>query len=164
MDNYTRHCAVSNAQKNKLTILPNGECVPYAVFNGGCNDNIVALAASGGGKTRTLVEPNILAGASSMIISDPKGYLYKKYANILKNEGFDIKHLNTRDPANSDKYNPMIYFRSYDGIQKLANIIAYLMNNRQGIRCGTNSLRYSYLPLWHTCTRADATHRILFTE
>lgn len=130
--------ALRYARENRMTVLPHGECVPYAVFNGGCNDNIVALAASGGGKTRTLVEPNILAGASSMIISDPKGYLYKKYANILKNEGFDIKHLNTRDPVNSDKYNPMIYFRSYDGIQKLANIIAYLMNNRQG----------TYDPMW----------------
>ena len=116
--------AIRYARENAMTVLPNGECVPYAVFNGGCNDNIASIAASGRGKTRTLVEPNILAAASSMIISDPKGYLYKKYKDILEKNGIKVKHLNARDPRRSGKYNPMKYIHSYNDIQKLANMTA----------------------------------------
>ncbi len=130
--------AITKARKNKMTVLPNGQCVPYAVFNGGCNDNITVLAASGGGKTRTFVEPNILAGASSMIISDPKGYLYKKYANILKNDGFDVKHLDTIHPPESIRYNPLNHIASYDDILKLSTMMIYL-----------NSREYSHAdPFW----------------
>lgn len=118
--------ALRHARENAMTILPNGQCVPYAVFNGGCNDNITVLAASGGGKTRTFVEPNILAGASSMIISDPKGYLYKKYANTLNNEGFDVKHLDTIHPPESIRYNPLNHLGSYNDILKLATMMVYL--------------------------------------
>jgi two-component system chemotaxis response regulator CheY len=82
--------AIRYARENAMTVLPHGQCVPYAVFNGGCNDNIAAIAGSGRGKTRTLVEPNILAAASSMIISDPKGYLYKKYKDILEKNGYEV--------------------------------------------------------------------------
>ncbi len=130
--------AIRYARENAMTILPHGQCVPYAVFNGGCNDNIAAIAGSGRGKTRTLVEPNILAAASSMIISDPKGYLYKKYKDILEKNGFKVKHLNARDPRRSGKYNPMKYSHSYNDIQKLANMTVYLMSNKYG----------SYDPMW----------------
>ena len=114
------------AQEHAMTILPNGECVPYSVFNGGCNDNFVAIAASGGGKTRSVVEPNIISEVGSMVISDPKGYLYNKYAEKLRADGYEIIHINFRNTAESMCYNAFEYIRSHEDILKLATMIIYL--------------------------------------
>ena len=121
---------IRHAKENKMTLLPNGGCVPYAVFNGDCNDNLVAIAASGGGKTRSVVEPNIISETGSMIISDPKGYLYDKYAEKLKADGYDVKHLDTIHPGDSMRYNPLDYISGYDSIIKYATTMVYLNSNK----------------------------------
>ena len=40
------------------------------------NNNVIVVGASGAGKTRGIVSPNILCATGSYIISDPKGNLY----------------------------------------------------------------------------------------
>ena len=117
------------AKENAKTILPHGGCVPYAVFHGGCNDNLVSIAASGGGKTRSVVEPNIISEVGSMVISDPKGYLYGKYASKLKADGYEIIHLDFIHAAKSMGYNPFEYIHSYEDVLKIATMITYLERN-----------------------------------
>lgn len=124
--NLDHRLAVYEANRCSKTVLPNGTCVPYAAFNGGCNDNIVTISASGGFKTRGNVEPNILAATASMVVSDPKGNLHNKYAEYLRAQGFDVKNLNFIDPANSIKYNPIEFIRCSDDVLTLATMIVYL--------------------------------------
>ena len=42
------------------------------------NNNVLVVGASGAGKTRSIVTPNILQASGSYIISDPKGNLYRR--------------------------------------------------------------------------------------
>ena len=51
----------------------------------------------------------ILASASeNMIVTDPKGELYRRTANFLKKKGYKVKVLNFRD-YNGEGYNPLAY-------------------------------------------------------
>lgn len=64
---------------------------------------------TGCGKTRRLIVPSIrLIGKSkeSMVISDPKGELYRKTATALKYHGYDIKVINMRSPGRGQRWNP----------------------------------------------------------
>lgn len=131
MSKTTLNNAIVNAHNNMLTVLPNGECVPFAVFNGGCSDNVLLLAGTGGGKTRTGAEPNIAAGASSIIVSDPKGTLYSKYKDTLEEYGFTVKRLNTRDLRSSDRFNAFEYIPDYNGAMKFASKVVDLKSSKE---------------------------------
>lgn len=64
---------------------------------------------TGCGKTRRLIVPSIrLIGKTgeSMVISDPKGELYRKTAGGLKAHGYDIKVVNMRSPGRGQRWNP----------------------------------------------------------
>ena len=121
--------ALRYAHENKMTLLPNAMGVPYAVFNGGCNDNFAIIGASGTGKTRCYVEPNIISEVGSMVISDPKGYLYTKYGKKLKDDGYEVIHLDFIHSAKSMRYNPFDYIHSYEDVLKIATMIIYLESN-----------------------------------
>ena len=64
---------------------------------------------TGCGKTRRLIIPSIrLIGKSgeSMVISDPKGELYRKTSGGLKAHGYDIIVVNMRSPGRGQRWNP----------------------------------------------------------
>ena len=126
--------AVRRARFLKHTVLPNGTTVPYACFNGGPNDNIVVIGGTGAGKTRGVAEANIISGVGSMIISDTKGTLFRKYAEPLRELGYEVKHLNFIDPDLSMHYNPIDYLNTTNDVQKLSNMIVYLGLNEDNIR------------------------------
>ena len=68
------------------------------------------LGSTGSGKTETIVKPmvNFLAKkGESMIITDPKGELYKNSAHYLKSRGYKIIVLNFREPQNGNAWNPL---------------------------------------------------------
>lgn len=68
------------------------------------------IGATGSGKSTALVIPlvKMLAKAGeSMIITDPKGELYKDSAVELKERGYKIVVLNFRDPQNGNSWNPL---------------------------------------------------------
>lgn len=68
------------------------------------------IGETGCGKTRRIILPTIRLMAKShrsMIITDPKGEIYKKTANALKAHGYQINVLNFRDPSRSDRWNPL---------------------------------------------------------
>ena len=79
------------------------------VDDGGYHNLIIG--STGSGKTAMLVMPlvNILAKAGeSMIVTDPKGEIYEKNANMLKAKGYDIVLLNFRDPQRGNTWNPLM--------------------------------------------------------
>lgn len=67
------------------------------------------IGDTGCGKTRRLIIPSIrLMGKTgeSMVISDPKGELYRKTAAGLAQHGYDIKVVNMRNPGRGQRWNP----------------------------------------------------------
>ena len=81
------------------------------------------------GKTTSYVIPTVLSFAKqktkrSMIISDPKGEIYRHTAQTLRDNGYCVKLLNFRDFLHSECYNiltPVFYkYRDYLHIEKEA--------------------------------------------
>ena len=79
----------------------------------------LVIGSTGSGKTQTIVKPmvNLLAKkGESMIITDPKGEIYKYSANYLKSKGYKIIVLNFREPLKGNSWNPLTlpfkYYRS----------------------------------------------------
>lgn len=87
------------------------------------NNNVLVAGASGSGKTRNIVIPNILQAVGSYVISDPKGNLYRKYGDYLRKKGYRVRKLNFVHPEESIGYNPLEYADSEQDIIKLAKII-----------------------------------------
>ena len=70
----------------------------------------LVIGATGSGKTQTVVYPTVELLAKkneSMIITDPKGEIYEKTANMLKARGYNIFILNFRDPQQGNAWNPL---------------------------------------------------------
>lgn len=75
------------------------------------------MGASGSGKTQAFMFPLIrILGrhGESMIVTDPKGELYEKCGELLKEKGYKIILLNFRDPKEGAAWNPFSYpYRVY---------------------------------------------------
>ena len=70
----------------------------------------LVIGSTGSGKTQTIVKPmvNLLAKkGESMIITDPKGEIYKYSASYLKEKGYRIIVLNFREPNRGNSWNPL---------------------------------------------------------
>ena len=86
----------------------------------------LVIGSTGSGKTQTVVFPTVKVLArkgESMIITDPKGEIYHKTANMLKDRGYQILILNFRNPQNGNAWNPMAMpYKLYkEGNQDKAN-------------------------------------------
>ena len=117
------------AQPDVVKVIPQSETLDAAgiplINNGkemfvdnGEYHNLV-IGSTGSGKTQTIVKPmvNLLAKkGESMIITDPKGEIYKYSANYLKSKGYKIIVLNFREPLKGNSWNPLTlpfkYYRS----------------------------------------------------
>ena len=63
------------------------------------------IGSTGSGKTQAIVHPlvKILAKkGESMIVTDPKGEIYEKMLNFLRQKGYNIVILNFRDPQHGN--------------------------------------------------------------
>ena len=70
----------------------------------------LVIGSTASGKTETIVQPMVktLAKAGeSMIITDPKGEIYERNAEELKEKGYNIILLNFRNPQNGNCWNPI---------------------------------------------------------
>ena len=70
----------------------------------------LVIGSTGSGKTENLVFPmvNLLAKkGESMIITDPKGEIYRKTAKNLEDRGYKIVVLNFREPNKGNAWNPL---------------------------------------------------------
>lgn len=68
------------------------------------------IGDSGCGKTRRVILPTIRLLAKtgeSMVISDPKGELFRMTANSLKEKGYNVQVLNFRNPCRGHRWNPL---------------------------------------------------------
>lgn len=70
----------------------------------------LVIGATGSGKTQTVIFPTVEVLAKkreSMIITDPKGEIYEKTSNMLRDKGYNILVLNFRDPQAGNCWNPL---------------------------------------------------------
>ena len=87
------------------------------------NKNVLVIGGSGSGKTRFFVKPNLMQLHSSYVITDPKGMLLIECGNLLAQNEYDIRTLNTIDFTRSMHYNPFAYIHSEKDILKLVNVL-----------------------------------------
>ena len=70
----------------------------------------LVVGQTGSGKTTALVDPLIYSlskKGESMIMTDPKGEIYKNHSEMLRAKGYKIVVLNFRDPAYGNAWNPL---------------------------------------------------------
>lgn len=83
------------------------------------NLNTLVCGGSGAGKTRFFAKPNLCQTNSSYVVLDPKGELLRDTGNLLSAKGYDIKVLDLINMEKSHCYNPFVYLRSDNDIQRL---------------------------------------------
>ena len=83
------------------------------------NLNTLVCGGSGAGKTRFFAKPNLCQANSSYVVLDPKGELLRDSGNLLSAKGYDIKVLDLINMEKSHCYNPFVYLRSDNDIQRL---------------------------------------------
>ena len=83
------------------------------------NLNVIVCGGSGSGKTRFYAKPNLLQANSSFVVLDPKGELLRDTGRLLEQKGYDIKVIDLVNMERSHCYNPFVYLRSDNDIQRL---------------------------------------------
>ena len=91
------------------------------------NNNVLVIAGTGGGKTKSVVEANLLhAYHQSMVVLLTKRRLLDQYGPLLKSRGYDVKVLDLVHPAQSDVgYDPMLHLRNDTDIIGLAKALVF---------------------------------------
>lgn len=98
-------------------------------------NNVLAVGDAGCGKSRNVIEPNILQMNSSYVISDTNDNYYKKYSKLLKENGYKIRVLDfyNFDDTISNLYNPFVYLTDDDSIESLVDcLFVYKKFKHQG--------------------------------
>lgn len=88
------------------------------------NNNVCVVGASGAGKTRSIVIPNLLQATGSYVVSDPKGNLYRKYRKYLKDKGYVVKCVDFTHPTKSAHYNFFNYIHNETDIIRISHMLA----------------------------------------
>ena len=117
---YSRWATEKEMKKKLSKILPGQETADVAgipIINNGKEiwvDNgefhNLIIGSTGSGKTQILVHPQVKSlskKGESMIITDPKGEIYEKSANELREKGYNIVLLNFREPQKGNSWNPL---------------------------------------------------------
>lgn len=96
-----------------------------------CFEHIAIIGPTGSGKTTSVFYPNLLqkesfsGGQSSIILTDPKGELFRDTSNFQKSLGREIVMFSPLEPQFSFKYNPLSYCETSSEVSDLAmNILA----------------------------------------
>jgi len=83
------------------------------------NLNVLVCGGSGASKTRGYAKPNTMQANTSMVILDPKGEIARDTGNLLRKKGFDVKVLDLINMHKSFCYNPFVYLKSDNDVQRL---------------------------------------------
>ncbi|MBQ2946916.1 MAG: type IV secretory system conjugative DNA transfer family protein [Bacilli bacterium] len=83
------------------------------------NLNILVCGGSGAGKTRFYCKPNLMQANTSYVVLDPKGEILRDTGNLLQKQGYDVKVLDLLNMEKSHCYNPFVYLKDDNDVQKL---------------------------------------------
>ena len=123
--------------RNNERILAQNITISNDTRKTGLNNNDLIIGSSGAGKTGGYVIPNIQNMTDSLVVSDTKRNLEKKFSKDLRNRGYDVYTLDFVNPRRSCGYNPLDGIRrNKDGsyreqdILSLANTIMPVLDKR----------------------------------
>lgn len=107
--------------------MPLADGVSYSLdcYSTKRNNNVLICGTPGSGKTRGIIEPQLMMATGSYVISDPKRNLYRKYKHYLEERGYKVSLLDFTDPSHSVHFNPLEYLESTQDILKLAHVLAF---------------------------------------
>ena len=80
----------------------------------GCNNNDIVVGKSGCGKTGGYVIPNIQNIDGSLVVSDTKGLLERRFKKELEAKGYEVYTLDFVNPKRSCGYSPMRFISRYE--------------------------------------------------
>jgi type IV secretion system protein VirD4 len=83
------------------------------------NLNILVCGGSGSGKTRFFAKVNVMNCCTSFVVLDPKGELLRDTGSLLQAKGYVIKVIDLINMEKSHCYNPFVYLRTDNDIQRL---------------------------------------------
>ncbi|MCR4722746.1 MAG: type IV secretory system conjugative DNA transfer family protein [Eubacteriales bacterium] len=116
-ERISRKYATSPKSENK--ILTQNVSISLDERRHGRNLNTLVCGGSGSGKTRYFAKPNIMNCNTSYCVLDPKGELLASTGALLKKQGYEIRVLDLVNMHRSHCYNPFVYLRSDNDIQRL---------------------------------------------
>lgn len=116
------------------------------------NLNAFYLGASGTGKSRFAVKPNLIQANSSFVVTDPSGEILKDCGGFLKSKGYHIRVLNLKDLTQSNRYNPMAYIEKSSDIPVLTNCLIANLEGKKSQNGGDKFWKDSTLALLTACT------------
>lgn len=114
--------------------------------------NTLVLGATGSGKSRYYLKPNILQMNTSYVVTDPKGEILNSCGEMLRRNGYNVRIFDiTTEGMKSGRtchYNPLKYCYSEADIRKLLD--AFMKNvNPDASKKGSGSSD----PFWDDSTR-----------
>lgn len=125
-----------------VPLLVRGE----TVFTDDSDNHTLIFGNTGSKKTRNFCIPTVYAlgnAGESMVISDPKGEIFRYTSGFLKQQGYSIATFNLRDMTRSSKWNPLyipfIYFqngdkdRAMEMVTDFANILKMDVHHRDDV-------------------------------
>lgn len=138
------------AVENRLT-LTQTENLSLDTHRTRRNLNVAIIGASGTGKSRGYMLPNIKHARLSKVVTDPKGEIFRLTSDTLIEQGYAVRTFNLVDLRRSGHFNPLQYFLPGDiegGIMRLAEAI---IANADG---GPQARANSGDPFWERAERA----------
>lgn len=128
--------AVSAKDPSRCLQLTATEALSIDTKTTGRNLNVCVIGASGTGKTRGYVMPNLTRVAMSKAITDPKGEIYRRTAPEFVKAGYKVRVFNLVDPARSGHFNPMAYFDETQPEVSIAQLAECIITNTSSEKVG----------------------------
>lgn len=80
------------------------------IYTDDSDSHTLIFGNTGTKKTRNFCIPGVYAigmAGESMVISDPKGEIYRNTSGFMAHQGYDIRVMNLREPERGAKWNPL---------------------------------------------------------
>jgi len=117
---YSRWAKAKEMKASLKLVTPGDKTIEHAGVPLMCNGkelwiddsefHTLVIGATGSGKTQSTILPTVKVLAKkgeSLICTDPKGEIYEKTGNMLKEKGYNIILLNFRNPQKGNAWNPL---------------------------------------------------------
>lgn len=88
--------------------------------------NTLILGATGTGKSRYVLKPNLLQMNCSYVVTDPKGAILNECGEALRRFGYSVRVFDLVNMGNCDTYNPLKYCTRESDIKKIVQ--AFMKN------------------------------------
>ena len=85
------------------------------------NNNVLVIG--GIGKSREIIQPNLLQAFGSYVILDRDGEYFNRNASFFRKKYYQVRVLNLSDAGHSDQYNPLHYVRDEEDASLLVQCI-----------------------------------------